>query len=64
MQTSPPTPAISIRSGLRAGGYTGCLAYCDQERTRCISDPGIPRPVCDDRYPVCQNACAACGSNG
>jgi hypothetical protein len=64
MRPTRSTPVLSVRTGLSAGGYSGCLSYCDQERSRCVSNPAIPRGVCDDRYPVCQNACAACASSG
>jgi hypothetical protein len=37
------------------------MVYCDQERARCYSDPNVPQGTCDDRYPVCQNACTVCG---
>jgi hypothetical protein len=39
-----------------------CLVYCDQELGRCYSDPNMPKATCDDRYPVCQNACTVCGT--
>ena len=40
------------------------MAYCDQERLGCLADPALPNDVCDDRYPVCQNACTVCGITG
>jgi len=55
---SPPIRAMAVRSGLRAGGYRGCMDYCAQEYDRCkVSD--LPLDVCNDREPVCQNACKA-----
>jgi hypothetical protein len=51
---------FQARTGLRAGYYGRCEAYCDQEFSRCANTPGMPIATCDDRYPVCQNACAVC----
>jgi len=49
---------LAVRSGLRAGGFRGCMDYCAQEFDRCrVSD--LPLDVCNDRKPVCQNACKA-----
>ena len=62
--TREPTkhkPALRLRTDVRAGGTGNCLAYCDQERARCYNDPNVPQQTCDDRYPVCQNACSVCG---
>ena len=56
-----PQPALRVRTDLRLGGAGNCMAYCDQERARCYSDPNVPQATCDDRYPVCQNACTVCG---
>ena len=53
--------ALRVRTDVRAGGYNNCMVYCDQEAARCYSDPNTPDDVCNDRYPVCQNACSVCG---
>jgi len=61
--TTSPTrthPHMRLRSGLRAGNYPGCKAYCGQEYRRCLTD-GTPTATCEDRLPVCQNACTVCG---
>jgi hypothetical protein len=55
------TPALRVRTAVRAAGYGACMAYCDQERARCYFDPNLPPETCNDRYPVCQNACTVCG---
>jgi hypothetical protein len=52
---------LNVRTSLRAGTYPGCNAYCDQEYNRCMTD-GTPSDTCNDRLPVCQNACTVCGS--
>jgi hypothetical protein len=51
---------LKIRTGLQAGSLSGCMAYCGQEYNRCLSD-GTPSDTCNDRLPVCQNACTVCG---
>ena len=55
-------PGMRVRTDVRAGGYNNCMVYCDQERARCYNDPNVPQGTCDDRYPVCQNACTVCGT--
>jgi hypothetical protein len=64
MSTRNPTPhkQLRLRTALQAGGYGSCMSYCDQERARCYYDPNMQKSVCDDRYPICQNACTVCGS--
>ena len=54
-------PTLRVRTDVHAGGYNNCMVYCDQELSRCYSDPNMPKGTCDDRYPVCQNACSVCG---
>jgi hypothetical protein len=54
--------AFTVRTGLQAGGYNTCMNYCEQERSRCYYDPNMQKGVCDDRYPICQNACTVCGT--
>lgn len=56
------TPALSVRTGLQAGGFNSCMTYCDQQRIACDSNPSIPNSTCADRYPVCQNACGVCAT--
>lgn len=51
---------LRLRTDVRAGGLNGCMRYCDQERGRCFSDPNVPPETCNDRHPVCQNACTVC----
>jgi hypothetical protein len=51
---------LKLRTGLRAGSYADCNAYCGQEYNRCMTD-GTPSATCNDRLPVCQNACSVCG---
>lgn len=51
---------LKLRTGLRAGSFAGCNAYCGQEYDRCMVD-GTPADTCNDRLPVCQNACTVCG---
>lgn len=51
---------LVVRTGMRAGGYDNCMAYCNQEFQRCQADPNIAKSVCNDRLPVCQNACDVC----
>jgi hypothetical protein len=55
-----PAAGFVVRSGVRAGGYYGCQAYCNQEYRRCQTDPNLVESVCNDRLPVCQNACDVC----
>jgi hypothetical protein len=55
-------PGLRVRTDLQAGSMNSCLVYCDQELGRCYSDPNMPKATCDDRYPVCQNACTVCGT--
>lgn len=50
---------LRVRSDLHSGSFQGCLAYCAQEYNRCLVN-GLPRDTCNDRLPVCQNACTAC----
>jgi hypothetical protein len=50
---------LHIRTGLRAGSLAGCNAYCGQEYNRCLTN-GTPSDTCNDRLPVCQNACSVC----
>jgi len=57
---SPRTSQLKLRSGLRAGNMYDCNAYCGQEYNRCMTD-GTPSDTCNDRLPVCQNACSVCG---
>jgi hypothetical protein len=47
------------RTGLRAGAPGACQSYCIQEHDRCQVS-GLPQATCDDRLPVCQNACDVC----
>ncbi len=54
---------LPVRTALQAGGYGTCMNYCDQERARCYYDPSVQKGVCDDRYPICQNACTVCGTS-
>jgi hypothetical protein len=56
---APRTSQFRLRSGLRAGSLSGCNAYCGQEYNRCMGD-GTPSATCNDRLPVCQNACSVC----
>lgn len=58
---TPRNAGLRVRTDVRAGGTGNCMAYCDQERARCYSDPNMPKETCDDRYPICQNACTVCG---
>lgn len=51
---------LRLRTDVRAGGLNGCMAYCDQERARCFADPNMPQETCNDRHPICQNACTVC----
>ncbi len=51
---------IKLRSGLHAGNLPGCYDYCAQEYNRCYTN-GTPNDTCNDRLPVCQNACSVCG---
>ena len=55
-----PTSQLKIRSGIKAGDFYGCNAYCQQEFDRCRVN-GTPVETCNDRLPVCQNACSVCG---
>jgi hypothetical protein len=50
---------LKTRTGLRAGSYSSCNGYCGQEFNRCMAD-GTPSATCNDRLPVCQNACSVC----
>jgi hypothetical protein len=59
-KSAPQPSQFRLRTGLRAGSYSGCNAYCGQEYNRCLGD-GTPKETCDDRLPVCQNACTVCG---
>ncbi len=58
----PPIPGLIVRSNVRAGSYYSCQAYCNQEYQRCLADPKIGKNVCDDRLPICQNACDVCAT--
>jgi hypothetical protein len=53
------SPQIKLRSGLQAGNVPGCYDYCVQEYNRCYAN-GTPSDTCNDRLPVCQNACSVC----
>ena len=61
-KTSKAKGPFQARTGLRAGNYAYCQNYCWQEYNRCAADPNMPRTTCDDRYPVCQNACDVCAA--
>jgi hypothetical protein len=54
-----PSSQLRMRTGLQAGSLAGCNAYCGQEFNRCLTD-GTPKDTCNDRLPVCQNACSVC----
>ena len=53
--------SLRLRKDVRAASMNSCPAYCNQERALCYADPNLPQGTCDDRYPVCQNACTVCG---
>ncbi len=55
-----PSNQLKLRTGLRSGSYSGCNAYCGQEYNRGLGS-GTPAATCNDRLPVCQNACTVCG---
>jgi len=55
-----PPQQLKLRTGLQAGSVSGCYNYCAQEYNRCLTD-GTPSDTCNDRLPVCQNACSVCG---
>lgn len=52
-----------VRTDLAAGSPNRCLSYCVQEYDRCRVS-GLPQATCDDRLPVCQNACDVCAITG
>ena len=58
---APRSNQLNLRTGLRAGSLAGCNAYCGQEYNRCLGD-GTPSDTCNDRLPVCQNACTVCAT--
>ncbi len=60
-KTSSLSNQLKLRTGLRSGSYSSCNAYCGQEYNRCMVD-GTPSETCNDRLPVCQNACTVCGT--
>ena len=62
--SSRPTlksPGFIARTGLRSGYLGACQSYCTQEYDHCRVS-GLPQATCDDRLPVCQNACDVCAS--
>jgi hypothetical protein len=58
-----PQSGLPVRTDVRSGGYNGCMSYCSNNYSQCYADPNIPdKGVCNDRLPVCQNACMACAT--